>query len=360
MPLSLASRAPSPPPRPSLPWSFGVGVIGVGERGGLNGGGGKDGECGWWERRRRRAESANERGCRSRLLPARLHRIRARRFLGPRRRRPRAFVARLDRSLRTRVLTRPAGKTAHERGDTSNGTSPRRILLQKPEDPSGPHLLFPGHPSGSTGGPSQIRNEPTAASLDLPVHAAPSARSLHTITSCHPLAPPARAARFRRPPAPPARAAHSRRPLAPPACVRHAVLLVLRRYGDDARDISTKALTSSDPSTEAGRSFGPAPTIPGTPFGVDRRPIANPQRTDGGQPRPPSNAAPSARSLHPPLRTTLSRTRSRRPLPPSTRAAARAAHSHTGVIGVGERGGLDSGGKNGRGVRVVGTTAAPS
>jgi len=53
------------------------------------------------------------------------------------------------------------------------------------------------------------------------------------------------AARLRRPPAPPARAAHSRRPLAPPACVRHAVLLVLRRYGDDARDVSTKASTAS-------------------------------------------------------------------------------------------------------------------
>jgi hypothetical protein len=62
---------------------------------------------------------------RSRLLPARRPRTRARRFLDPRRRRPRVFVARFDRSLQTRVVTRPAGKTAHERGDTSNGTSPR-------------------------------------------------------------------------------------------------------------------------------------------------------------------------------------------------------------------------------------------
>ena len=63
--------------------------------------------------------------------------------------------------------------------------------------------------------------------------------SLHTATSRHPFTPPARAARLRRPPAPPARAAYSRRPLAPPACVRHAVLLVLRRLGGDARDVST-------------------------------------------------------------------------------------------------------------------------
>jgi hypothetical protein len=177
-----------------------------------------DGECGWWERRRRRAESANERGRRSRLLPARRHRTRARRFLGPRRRRPRVFVARFDRSLRTRVLTRPAGKTAHERGDTSNGTSPRRILLQKTEDPSGPHLLFPGHPSGSTGGPSQIRNEPTAASLDLPVtpphlHAV-CTPSLRATLSRRPLAPPACAVHPRRPLALPTRAALWRRPLA--------------------------------------------------------------------------------------------------------------------------------------------------
>ena len=48
--------------------------------------------------------------------------------------------------------------------------------------------------------------------LDLPI---PS--HLHTITSRHPFAPPARAARLRRPLAPPARAAHSRRPLAPSA-----------------------------------------------------------------------------------------------------------------------------------------------
>ena len=61
---------------------------------------------------------------------------------------------------------------------------------------------------------------------------------LHTITSRHPLAPPARAARLRRPLAPPARAARSRRPLAPPACVRHAALLALRRFGD-APDVST-------------------------------------------------------------------------------------------------------------------------
>jgi len=177
-----------------------------------------DGECGWWGRRRRRAESANERGRRSRLLPARRHRTRARRFLGPRRRRPRVFVACFDRSLRTRVLTRPAGKTAHERGDTSNGTSPRRILLQKTEDPSGPHLLFPGHPSGSTGGPSQIRNEPTAASLDLPVtpphlHAV-CTPSLRATLSRRPLAPPACAVHPRRPLALPTRAALWRRPLA--------------------------------------------------------------------------------------------------------------------------------------------------
>ena len=33
----------------------------------------------------------------------------------------RSSVARFDRSLQTRVSTRPAGKTAHECGDTSNG-----------------------------------------------------------------------------------------------------------------------------------------------------------------------------------------------------------------------------------------------
>ena len=34
----------------------------------------------------------------------------------------RGSVARFGRSLQIRVLTRPAGKTAHEYGDTSNGT----------------------------------------------------------------------------------------------------------------------------------------------------------------------------------------------------------------------------------------------
>ena len=70
-------------------------------------------------------------------------------------------------------------------------------------------------------------------SLDLPIPP-----HLHTTTSRHPLAPPACAARLRRPLAPPARVARSRRPLAPPACVRHAVLMALRRFGD-ARDVGT-------------------------------------------------------------------------------------------------------------------------
>ena len=59
---------------------------------------------------------------------------------------------------------------------------------------------------------------------------------LHTITSRHPLAPPARAARSRRPLAPPARAARSRRPLAPPACGRSAAPLCgSRRCGSPHR-----------------------------------------------------------------------------------------------------------------------------
>ena len=70
---------------------------------------------------------------------------------------------------------------------------------------------------------------------------------LHTITSRHPLAPPASAARLRRPLAPPARAARSRRPLAPPACVRHAVLLVLRRFGDARGPISNKPVRAPTP-----------------------------------------------------------------------------------------------------------------
>ena len=114
---------------------------------------------------------------------------------------------------------------------------------KKSEGPPGePPLRFLGGPSGLTGGPSQARNDGPAASLDLPIISPRlhSARSLHAATSRHPLAPPARAARLRRPPAPPARAAHSRRPLAPPACVRHAVLLALRRFRDDARDTSKK------------------------------------------------------------------------------------------------------------------------
>ena len=122
------------------------------------------------------------------------------------------------------------------------------------------------------------------------------------------------------------------------ACLRRALRSIssnscfdtsCRENGPRARGHQQWDLASSDPSTEDGRSFGPAPTIPGTPFGVDRRPIANPQRTDGGQPRPPSsNAAPSARSLY-----TIT---SRHPLAPPARAArlrrppappARAAHT---------------------------------
>ena len=45
--------------------------------------------------------------------------------LDPRRRRPRVFVARFDRSLQTCVVTCSAREKGHERGDTSNGTSPR-------------------------------------------------------------------------------------------------------------------------------------------------------------------------------------------------------------------------------------------
>ena len=203
-----------------------------------------DGECGWWERRRRRAESANERGCRSRLLPARRHRTRARRFLGPRRRRPRVFVARFDRSLRTRVLTRPAGKTAHERGDTSNGDLASSDPSTEDGRSFGPAPTIPGTPFGVDRRPIANQQRTDGGQPRPPSNAAPSARSLHTITSRHPLAPPARAARLRRPPAPPARAAHARRPLAPPACVRHTALLALRRFGDAARDVSTNALAA--------------------------------------------------------------------------------------------------------------------
>ena len=72
---------------------------------------------------------------RSRLLPARRPRTRARRFLGPRRRRPRVFVAHFDRSLlQTRVVTRPPGKTGHERGGqpgpktNNNGCPPSKCV----------------------------------------------------------------------------------------------------------------------------------------------------------------------------------------------------------------------------------------
>ena len=212
-----------------------------------------DGECGWWERRRRRelSESANERGCRSRLLPARRHRTRARRFLGPRRRRPRVFVARLDRSLRTRVLTRPAGKTAHERGDTSNGTSPRRNLLQKSEDPSGPPLRDRDTLRGYRGTTSRRSTRRTGDGCPSGCPRPRAQSHLHAV--CTPSLR-VHAARLRRPPAPPARAAHARRPLAPPACVRHAVLLALRRFGDDARDVSTKARTRAGGRRRGGRS----------------------------------------------------------------------------------------------------------
>jgi hypothetical protein len=213
-----------------------------------------DGECGWWERRRRRAESANERGCRSRLLPARRHRTRARRFLGPRRRRPRVFVARFDRSLRTRVLTRPAGKTAHERGDTSNGTSPRRNLLQKSEDPSGPPLRDRDTLRGYRGTTSRRSTRRTGDGCPSGCPRPRAQSHLHAV--CTPSLR-VHAARLRRPPAPPARAAHARRPLAPPACVRHAVLLALRRFGDDARDVSTKAPTQGEfPPLRAGQYGG--------------------------------------------------------------------------------------------------------
>ena len=175
------------------------------------------------------------------MLPTRRPHTRARRFHGPRRRRPRVFVARFDRSLQTRVVTRPAGKTAPSAGIPA--MDPHLADHQrKSEDPSGeapPQL--PGRPSGTPGDRQHARDGP-AASLGPPNNTAPSARSLHTVTSRHPFAPPARAARLRRPPAPPARAAYSRRPLAPPACVRHAVLLVLRRFGGDARDVSTGQL----------------------------------------------------------------------------------------------------------------------
>ena len=59
--------------------------------------------------------------------------------------------------------------------------------------------------------------------LAPPVHIARSRRSL---------ASPSRAARSRRPLAPSPRAARLRRPLAPPARAQHAVLLVLRDFGD--------------------------------------------------------------------------------------------------------------------------------
>ena len=63
---------------------------------------------------------------RSRLLPAHRPRTCARRFLDPRRRRPRIFVARFDRSLLLRVLyTHHLGvKGARVRG-TSNESTPR-------------------------------------------------------------------------------------------------------------------------------------------------------------------------------------------------------------------------------------------
>ena len=182
MPLSLASRAPSSHPRPSLPWSSAAASACL--------------------RRAPRSISSNscfDTSCREN---------------GPR-----------ARGHQQWTLTSPDPSTEAGRS-------------------FGPAPTIPGTPFGVDRRPiANPQRTDTAASLDLPVHAAPSERSLHTITSCHPLAPPARAARLRRPPAPPARAAHSRRPLAPPACVRHAVLLALRRYGDDTRDVSTKART---------------------------------------------------------------------------------------------------------------------
>ena len=187
------------------------------------------GECGRWERRRRRAGRAPPSGDAALALPpARLHRTRARRFLGPRRRRPRASVARLDRSLRTRVLTRPAGKTAHERGDTSNGTSPRRILLQTRRTIRRARTYYSRDtPRGRPEAHRNISNESTAASLGHPSHRRPIPLHavLHTITSVppstrHPLAPPASAVHPRRPLALPTHAASQ----APPACARHAVI----------------------------------------------------------------------------------------------------------------------------------------
>ena len=123
----------------------------------------------------------------------------------------------LPSSSRFRVLP-GGGKTTNRPPKPPTGYP--RHQLASPGTTTRPlsHLPVTQPPQGAWG-----RNHPNCV---------PMPSRLHTITSRHPLAPPARAARLRRPLAPPARAARSRRPLALPACVRHAVLLILRRFGD--------------------------------------------------------------------------------------------------------------------------------
>ena len=179
MPLSLASRAPSSHPRPSLPWS-----------------------------------SAATSAC-------------------------------LRRALRSVSSNSCFDTSCRENGPRARGHQQWNLASSDPSTEAGrsfgPAPTIPGTPFGVDRRPIANPQRTDGGQPRPPSNAAPSARSLHTITSRHPLAPPARAARLRRPPAPPARAAHARRPLAPPACVRHTALLVLRRFGDAARDVSTKA-----------------------------------------------------------------------------------------------------------------------
>ena len=210
MPLSLASRAPSSHPRPSLPWS-----------------------------------SAATSAC-------------------------------LRRALRSISSNSCFDTSCRENGPRARGHQQWDLASSDPSTEDGrsfgPAPTIPGTPFGVDRRPIANPQRTDGGQPRPPSNAAPSARSLHTITSCHPLAPPARAARFRRPPAPPARAAHSRRPLAPPACVQHAVILALRRFDDDTRGVST----TSQRRSRAARSRRPL----GPPVYATRapRPLASPSR----------------------------------------------------------------------------------
>ena len=163
------------------------------------------------------------------------------------------------------------GARARRHGDVCRGLGPRATH-------AGRGLVCPLLVSG-------LRS--CRASLDFPM---PS--HLHTTTSRHPLAPPARAARSRRPLAPPVRAARSRRPLAPSA---HAAASLHRhRALMDSPDFPIPShmhtITSRHPLAPSRRAT------------LARRPLA-----------------PPARAVH--SRCLLALPRSRRPLAPSTRAA---------------------------------------